>query len=115
MTEALYALLAGFLVAIGAYLLMSRHLTRLVAGVIALNQGVNLALLVSGRIRAKAPPFASGEKGTASLDQVSDPLPQALILTAIVITFGFVAFAVIVYRRYHSETGIENVATGEEK
>lgn len=114
MTEALYALLAGLLVSIGTYLLMSRHLTRLIGGVIALSQGVNLALLVSGRVRAKAPPFATGEEGTANLDHMADPLPQALILTAIVITFGFVAFAVVVYRRYHSETGIENVATGEE-
>ena len=109
MTELLYSLLSGILVCGGIYLLMSRHLTRLVAGLVALNHGVNLALFVSGGLTVGGAPFVENAKAAAS-EEFADPLPQALILTAIVITFALVAFAVVVYLRYHDETGVENVS-----
>ena len=113
MTEVLYSILAGALVFSGVYLLMNRHLTRLVAGLIALNQGVNLSLLVSGRLTADAAPLAKAGEAAPTVATAPDPLPQALILTAIVISFALVAFAVVVYRRFHDETGVEDVAAGQ--
>ncbi|PFG18603.1 Na(+)/H(+) antiporter subunit C [Serinibacter salmoneus] len=79
-------ILIGILVATGVYLLLERSLTRILIGVALIGNGVNLLLLVAGGA-AGAPPLV-GE----SEEPMADPVPQALILTAIVITLGFTAF-----------------------
>lgn len=80
------ALTVGGLYAVGIYLLLQRTLTRIVIGVALLAHGGNLLLLAAGG-PAGVPPLIGGANGT-----VSDPLPQALALTAIVIGFGVSAF-----------------------
>lgn len=88
------ALVIGVLYACGAYLMMQRSLSRIVIGLALLGHGANLLLLVAGG-RAGAPPLA-GQEGP-----VSDPLPQALALTAIVITFAVSAFLLaLAYRSW---------------
>lgn len=79
-------LLIGVLFSVGVYLILQRHLTRVLVGLGVMAHGVNLMLLVSGG-RPGKPPII-GE----SAAEYADPLPQALILTAIVITFGVTAF-----------------------
>jgi multicomponent Na+:H+ antiporter subunit C len=79
------ALTIGVLYACGAYLMMQRSLSRIVIGLALLGHGANLLLLVAGG-RSGAPPIV-GVEGT-----MADPLPQALALTAIVITFAVSAF-----------------------
>lgn len=74
------------LIATGVYLLLERSLTRVLIGVALIGNGVNLLILVAGGA-VRSPPLI-GE----SDEPMSDPLPQALILTAIVITLGFTAF-----------------------
>lgn len=76
----------GALIATGVYLLLERSLTRVLIGVALIGNGVNLLILIAGGA-AGAPPLI-GE----SDEPMSDPLPQALVLTAIVITLGFTAF-----------------------
>jgi multicomponent Na+:H+ antiporter subunit C len=89
------ALVLGVLYAAGTYLLLQRSLTRIVMGLGILGHGANLLLLLAGGPAARAP-FISGESGP-----VSDPLPQALALTAIVITFGVSAFLLsLAYRSW---------------
>ena len=86
---------AGFaaLLACGVYLLLSRHVMRIVYGVILISASVNLVLFLSGRIGPNPPPvIPSGE--TVLSAGAANPLPQALVLTAIVIGFSLVAFAV---------------------
>ena len=86
---------AGFaaIMACGVYLLLSRHVMRIVYGVILISASVNLDLLLSGRIGPNPPPvIPSGE--TVLSAGAANPLPQALVLTAIVIGFSLVAFAV---------------------
>ena len=97
MTEVAPAILAGLFVAAGFYLLLARGLIRMLLGIVLLGNGVNLAILVAGRLSASAPPIvAPGATGA-----VANPLPQALILTAIVIGFALFAFlAVLVLRSY---------------
>lgn len=107
MNEVFYAIVAGVLFAGGLYLLTARHLTRLVAGLILLSQSVNLALLLAGGLTPQAAPLTGDEPKPAQA--LADPVPQALILTAIVITFALVAFAVAVYQRLHHATGVEDV------
>lgn len=104
------AIVIGTLFATGTYLLMRRNTFSLLLGLSLLSHGINLFILASGRVRMNAVPVLDGGKVSltgmknfvASLpQQYADPLPQALILTAIVISFAVTAFAaVLVYRTY---------------
>lgn len=83
----LLALVTALLFSCGAWLLMQRRLTRIVVGIGLLGHGANLLLITAGR-RGSAPIIGTAPEGT----NYADPLPQALALTAIVITFGVTAF-----------------------
>jgi multicomponent Na+:H+ antiporter subunit C len=96
--DVLLALLAGLLTAAGVYLLLQRSLLRMLFGVILLSNAVNLILFVAGRTMRAAPPIVP-DGLTAPAAAVANPLPQALILTAIVIGFGLVAFAFVLLSR----------------
>ena len=93
------ALLIGLLYTVGTYLLLQRTLTRIVIGLSLLGHGANLLLLQAGGGRG-AVPFV-GKEGGATLADTADPLPQAMVLTAIVITFGVSAFLLaLAYRSW---------------
>ncbi len=77
----------GVLFAAGVYLLLERSLSRVLIGVILLGNGANLLFLVAGGAAGR-PPIVGDEPEA----QMSDPLPQAMVLTAIVITLGMTAF-----------------------
>jgi multicomponent Na+:H+ antiporter subunit C len=79
------AVLVGVLFGVGSYLLMERSLTRIVLGVGVLGNGVNLLIVAAGGPPGTAP--IVGQPGAQA-----DPLPQALVLTAIVIGFALMAF-----------------------
>jgi multicomponent Na+:H+ antiporter subunit C len=83
----LLAFAAAFLFATGTYLLLQRRLSRILIGVGLIGHGSNILLLTSGTGRGVAPII-----GTADPTDFADPLPQALALTSIVITFGVTAF-----------------------
>jgi multicomponent Na+:H+ antiporter subunit C len=86
----------GVLYAAGVYLLLDRSLTRVLLGFLLLGNATNLLLLSSGGPAGVAPILGYGDP-----EDMSDPLPQALILTAIVITFGIAAFVLaIIYRSW---------------
>jgi multicomponent Na+:H+ antiporter subunit C len=88
------ALTVAVLYGAGAYLLLQRNLSRIVIGLGVLGHGANLMLLMAGR-SGKAPIVVDGGGPYA------DPLPQALALTAIVITFGVSAYLLaLVYRSW---------------
>lgn len=90
------ALTVAVLYGTGAYLLMQRNLSRIVIGLGVLGHGANLLLLMAGG-RAGRPPIV----GDGASGNFADPLPQALALTAIVITFGVSAYLlVLVYRSW---------------
>ena len=87
----------GGLYAAGVYLLLDRSLTRVLLGFLLLGNATNVLLLSSGG-RAGLAPILGYE---ATPEEMSDPLPQALILTAIVITFGIAAFVLaLIYRSW---------------
>jgi multicomponent Na+:H+ antiporter subunit C len=79
-------ILVAVLVGSGIYLMLERSLSRVVIGVILVGNGINLLILVAGGAAGR-PPIV-GE----STEPMSDPLPQAMVLTAIVITLGLTAF-----------------------
>jgi len=101
--EAMYAIVFGVMLAVAFYLLMSRHLLRMVLGLLLLSNAVNLAIFVAGRLSSRVPPLVP--EGSIGLAVSANPLPQALILTAIVISFSLVAFAVVLFERAHSALG----------
>lgn len=91
----LLVVVAGVLCACGTYLILSRQLSRVVIGIALLGHGVNILIVFSGGDGGD-PAFAGGDA-----DQFADPLPQAFVLTAIVITFGVIAFLLtLAYRRW---------------
>lgn len=84
------------LVAAGVYLLLERSLSRVLIGVILIGNGVNLSFLVAGGAAGGAPIV-----GVTPAQEMSDPLPQAMVLTAIVITLGMTAFLMaLAYRSW---------------
>lgn len=99
MSAALVLTVAG-LVAVGTYLVTSRSLSRIVLGFSVLGHGAVLALLVAGG-PAGRPPLAD----RADVADLSNPLPQALALTAIVISFGLTLFLLALARRQRALTG----------
>ncbi len=85
------------MVACGVYLLLERSLTRVVLGFLLIGNGVNLLILIMGGPSGLAPIF---DENVDPRDY-NDPLPQALILTAIVITFAVSAFLLaLIYRSW---------------
>lgn len=96
------AIVVGVFVAAGIYLMLSRALIRLVLGVVILGNGVNLLILTAGRLVHATPPIAAlGHDQPAAA--AANPLPQALILTAIVIGFALFSYlAVLTFRAYQS-------------
>ena len=107
-TVALPVLIGG-LYAAGVYLLLDRSLTRVLLGFLLLGNATNLLLLSAGGKAGRAPIV-----GIARPDEMSDPLPQALILTAIVITFGVAAFLLAIIHRSWRLVREEVVGTDEE-
>ena len=83
----LLAFVAAALFGIGTWLLLQRRLTRIIIGIGLIGHGTNVLLLAAGGEGGLPPLIGSGEP-----EEFSDPLPQALALTAIVITFGVTAF-----------------------
>jgi multicomponent Na+:H+ antiporter subunit C len=94
------AILVGVLVAVAVYLLLHSDAGEKVFGLILLGHGANLAVFAAGQLHRAQTPILRGESGA-----VVDPLPQALVLTAIVIGFGLVAFAAVLIVRLHQERG----------
>ena len=90
--------LVGVLFAAGTYLILQRTMTRIIIGVAVLSNGVNFLILAAGSRQGGAPIVGGSDVPT-------DPVPQALILTAIVIGFALVAFLAALAWRLHSIDG----------
>ena len=95
--EILVAILIGILFAGGIYMLLRRSISKLVIGLILLSNGANLLIFsASGLTRGNSPLIEIGEETLRGTE--ADPLPQALVLTAIVIGFGLLAFTLILVK-----------------
>lgn len=100
----LLAVVIGALYAAGLYMMMRRTTVKIAMGLSLLGNAANLLIFVSaGLSRAPAPIIPAGQALPAG--PVADPLPQALILTAIVISLGVLAFALVLIYRVHSACG----------
>jgi multicomponent Na+:H+ antiporter subunit C len=98
--EVMLALLAGLLVAAGAYLMMSGKTLPYLFGLTMISNAANLIIFASGRLTYARPPLVP--EGSYTVEGAANALPQALILTAIVIGFGLLVFALtLAYRSYY--------------
>jgi len=94
--ETLMAITIGILFSLGTYLVLTKSLIRIILGTSIIGHGVNLLILTMGGLKTGGPPLLGAEDLS-----YTDALPQALILTAIVINFAVTAlFLVLAYRSY---------------
>ena len=108
--EALVAACVGTLLASGVYLLLRARTFPVVLGVILSSYGVNLMLFASGSVVPGSPPMIAD-----GVSDYVDPLPQALVLTAIVIGFGMTAFLLALALRARGELGNDHVDGREDR
>ena len=98
----LLALVAAGLFGCGLYMVLSRHVVRMILGLSLVGTAVNLAIFQAGRIRTAEPPLIP--EGAERLGESADPVPQALVLTAIVIGFALtVILAALALRAYRGQ------------
>ncbi len=98
------AIVAGVVVACGVYLITERSLSRILVGVVLASNGVNILFLVAGGAAGEVPILGRGHTGS-----FSDPLPQAMVLTAIVITLSVAAFVMTMAYRSFQLNGHDEV------
>ena len=96
--EILLILIIGLLYSSGVYMMLRRSLVKLIIGLILISHGVNILIFLVGGIVKGKPPVISDSMQVLA-DIYADPIPQALILTALVISFGLQSFAIILIKR----------------
>lgn len=105
--EVLFVALIGLFFSAAIYLMLSKFTIRILIGIVLLGNGVNLLLFTAGRITREVPPIIPA--GASALGAgAANPLPQALILTAIVISFSFFAFLLVLTYRAFEELGTDS-------
>ena len=97
------AIAIGAVIAAGVFLLLSRSVLRVVIGVSLIGSAVNLMLFSAGRVGTGTPPVI--EQGLDALVGGTNPLPQALVLTAIVIGFALTCFSLVLALTVKQKTG----------
>lgn len=109
----LFVYLAGTLLTAGVYLVLQTGLVRVLFGVVLIGNAMNLAIMAAGRAATAAPPIVP-PGALAPEGVVANPLPQALVLTALVISFGLTAFALALVARVHATWGRTHVELTDE-
>lgn len=106
--ETVLAFTIGILYAAGLYLMLRRNLGQLILGLALLTNATNLLIFTAAGLTRVAPPLVP-EGESAPIGEYADPVPQALILTAIVIGFAVLAFAVVLSYRTYQTVGSDDL------
>jgi multicomponent Na+:H+ antiporter subunit C len=99
---------SGVLYATGLYLMLRRRLAQIIIGLGLLSNGTNMLIFTAGGLTRDNPPVIPAGAMTP-VSPHADPVPQALILTAIVIGFGVLAFTLVLAHRVHQSLGTDDV------
>ncbi|HRW62444.1 MAG TPA: NADH-quinone oxidoreductase subunit K [Bacteroidales bacterium] len=102
--ELILAIFIGLLYAAGVYLILRRSIVKVILGVLVLSNATNLIIFLAGGIKRSGSAFVAEGAEKAQLTAMSDPLPQALILTAIVIGLGIAAYILALKYKYFEVT-----------
>ena len=106
--ELLLVFLIGLLYASGIYLMFRRSMVKLLLGLLLLGNGANMLIFLMGDLVKGAPPIIE-EASSFFTGAYADPVPQSLILTAIVISFGLQSFAIILLKKVFAITGSDDL------
>lgn len=115
--ELLLVILIGILYAAGIYFILRRSMVRLLLGILILGNATNMLIFLLGNITKGKPPVIDASLKTFN-EIYADPVPQALILTAIVISFGLTSFAIVLLKRVYALIGsddLDDLNTPEEE
>ena len=112
--EFILAFVVGGLYAAGIYMMLRRTLVKLLIGFVLLSNGANVLIFTSAGLTRGRSPVIPADAAALALP-VADPLPQALILTAIVIGFGVTAFALVLVYRVYTTIGLVDLDQLREK
>lgn len=107
--EILFSFLVGTLMAVGVYLMLRPHLIQFLIGFLVLGNAANLLIFTAGRLGSQFPPLVQPDGAVP--EPYANPLPQALILTAIVIGFALAAFGIVLFYRAQQALGTLNAET----
>ena len=110
--ELLLAIGLGVLTASGVWLLLRAQVFDVIVGLTLLSYAVNVFIFLTGRVRIGSPPIVDGKLAPTPASY-ADPLPQALVLTAIVISFAMTALILVIALRANAETGSDHVDGAE--
>lgn len=105
--EILLAILVGVLYAAGVYMLLRRSILKFIIGIIFLSNATNLLVFIASGITNGKPAFINNN--IHNTEVVADPLPQAMVLTAIVIGFGIVVFTLALKYKFFQRTGTDDL------
>ncbi len=105
--ETVSAVLVGAMVAGSIYLMLDRNLIRFIFGLVLISNAVNLLIFTVGRLSNRRPPLIPDAVNVPA-EPIANALPQALILTAIVIGFALLAFVFVLFYRAYQEVGTVN-------
>jgi multicomponent Na+:H+ antiporter subunit C len=106
--EIIIAIIIGSLYAAGLYMIRRRSLVKLIIGLALLGHASNMLIFSMGDLVRGNPPFIPESLELPQMP-LADPLPQALILTAIVIGFGAQAFAIVLVKRVYQRIGTDDI------
>jgi len=106
--ETLMSLVVGGLYAAGLYMMLRRSIVKLIIGLVLLSNATNLLIFIAARLIRGRPPLIP-ENSNYMNATYADPLAQALILTAIVISFGVLAFALVLAYRAYQTVGTDDL------
>ena len=109
--ELALASIIGLLTAAGVYLLLRARSFDVILGLTLLSYATNLLIFSAGRLVVGKPPVVDPATA-ATLANHADPLPQALVLTAIVIAFAMTAVTIVIAMRSHADNGSDHVDAG---
>ena len=104
--EILLAILTGILYTTGVYLVLRRSILKFIIGIIFLSNATNLLVFLSAGLVQGSPAFITAD---TSPQLQADPIPQALVLTAIVIGFGIVVFTLALKYKFFNTTGTDDL------
>jgi len=104
--EIALAILVGVLFTAGTYMILRRSILKFIVGIIFLSNATNLLVFLSAGIIQGKPAFVDARPPA---EQLADPLPQALVLTAIVIGFGIIVYLLALKYKFFSVTGTDDL------
>jgi multicomponent Na+:H+ antiporter subunit C len=107
--ELVIAIFIGLLYSAGVYLLLRRSIVKVILGVFVIGNATNLIIFLAGGIKRSGTGFIPEGATSVNPELISDPLPQALILTAIVIGLGIAAYILALKYRYFEVTGTHDL------